>query len=163
MDGELLVDRAVATARAAGCDPVLVVLGAKAEQVRAEADLSGVTVVQNDGWRTGMGSSLRVGLAALAGTGVDAAVVLLVDMPGVTAEAATRVAADAGPDALRAATYAGRRGHPVLLGRAHWSGVSALAMADVGARPYLLAHADRVVEVPCDDVADGTDLDVPST
>ena len=157
------MDRAVATARAAGCDPVLVVLGAQAPEVRERADLSGAVVVENPGWRTGMGSSLRAGLAALDGTGADAAAVLLVDMPGVTAAAVARVAADAGPDALRAATYQGRRGHPVLLGRAHWAGVATLAMADVGARPYLLAHAAQVVEVACEDVADGADLDVPST
>jgi nicotine blue oxidoreductase len=40
--------------------------------------------------------------------------------------------------------------------------VAELAVGDVGARPYLRAHHDRVVTVGCEDVADGTDLDRPS-
>jgi CTP:molybdopterin cytidylyltransferase MocA len=91
-----------------------------------------------------------------------AAVVLLVDTPGITPAAVARVAAaaGAGPAALAAATYRGKRGHPVLLGRAHWAGVAALAVGDTGARPYLAAHA--VTPVACDDVADGQDADTPA-
>jgi nicotine blue oxidoreductase len=36
-----------------------------------------------------------------------------------------------------------------------------LATGDVGARRYLAGHPDLVLRVPCEDVADGTDLDVP--
>jgi CTP:molybdopterin cytidylyltransferase MocA len=159
VDGVLLVDRAVATARAAGCDPVLVVVGAAADDVRAQADLAGVAVVENPSWRTGMASSLKAGLAALAQTPAQATAVLLVDMPGVGAEAVRRVAQGADAAALRTATYEGRRGHPVVLGRDRWSGVAALASADVGARAYLVAHASELVTVPCEDVADDADID----
>jgi CTP:molybdopterin cytidylyltransferase MocA len=161
-DGQLLVERAVATLRAGGCTPIVVVLGAEAERVRAEAKLGEAALVHNPGWKSGMGSSLRVGLAALAGTGADATAVLLVDTPGIGPEAVQRVlrAVD-GSSALVAAAYKGRRGHPVVLGRDHWAGVSTLATADVGARAYLTAHADQVRTVPCEDVADDTDMDVP--
>ncbi|GAA2725842.1 nucleotidyltransferase family protein [Actinocorallia aurantiaca] len=151
--GELLVERGVRTLTEAGCSPVVVVLGAGAEKV---PELPGTRVVVNPGWASGMGSSLRVGLAEAEG---DAVVVLLVDMPGVTAEAVRRVSAGAGSSSLRAATYRGKRGHPVLLGRAHWDGVAELAVGDVGARPYFKAHTPE--PVPCEDVADGRDLDVP--
>jgi nicotine blue oxidoreductase len=161
LDGSLLVERAAGTVRAGGCDPVVVVLGARADEVRAEAELADAVLVDNPAWRSGMGSSLRTGLATVADTDCDAAVVLLVDMPGVTAEAVRRVAADAGPAALVMATYGGRRGHPVLLGRNHWAGVATLAQLDVGARAYLTAHAAEVSTVPCEDVADDTDLDMP--
>ena len=161
LDGALLVERAAGTLQAAGCTPVVVVLGAEAERVRAEADLGDAVTVDNPSWRTGMGSSLRAGLAALDGTEATAAVVLLVDMPGVTAEAVRRVAARAGPDALVTATYRGRRGHPVVLGRDHWAGVSVLAVGDTGARAYLTAHRAQVRGVSCEDVADDADLDVP--
>jgi nicotine blue oxidoreductase len=159
--GRLLVDRAVDTARAGGCGPVVVVLGAAADRVRAAARLEGCTVVENPAWDTGMGSSLRAGLSALAGSAAVAALVLLVDMPGVTAEAVRRVAAHAGPAALASAGYGERRGHPVLLGRDHWSGVATLAVGDVGARPYLAGHARDLRVVPCGDVADDLDLDRP--
>jgi molybdenum cofactor cytidylyltransferase/nicotine blue oxidoreductase len=158
-DGELLVERAVATAREAGCAPIVVVLGASAEQVIEQARLDDVTIAVNKAWATGMGSSLRTGLQALDGSEADAAVVLLVDMPGITAQAIRRVAALPYPRALVVATYEGRRGHPIMIGRGHWSGVATLARSDVGARPYLLAHKSEVMEVSCDSAADNGDID----
>jgi CTP:molybdopterin cytidylyltransferase MocA len=159
-DGSLLVERAVRTARAV-CDPVLVVLGAQAVEVWQRADLDGATVLANRDWASGMASSLRTGLDGLRGWPghVDAALVTLVDMPGLTPEALERVAALAAPDALAVATYDGVRGHPVLLGRQHWAGVMETAKGDEGARRYLAAH--DVTEVDCTGLADPLDLDVP--
>ncbi|MEU8240488.1 nucleotidyltransferase family protein [Actinoplanes missouriensis] len=157
-DGQLLVERAADTLSRAGVDRVLIVLGAAADEVRARGRLP-ETVVNPD-WETGMGSSLRTGLAALAATpGCTAAVVLLVDMPGVSPAAVRRITAHAAPDALVMGGYSDRRGHPVLLGRDHWSGVSASATGDRGARDYLRTHEVVVVEVG--DVADDKDLDEP--
>jgi nicotine blue oxidoreductase len=161
-DGRLLVERAVAALRDGGCAPILVVVGAEAGRVRAEATLGEVTLVDNPGWKSGMGSSLRVGLEAVGATGAEAVTVLLVDTPGIGAEAIRRVAdAFGGPSTLVAASYRGRRGHPVLLGRDHWTGVAVLATADVGARAYLVAHAAQVQTVPCEDIADDADIDLP--
>src|SRR3989440_8864504 len=128
--GRLFVERAAHVLLEAGCAPVIVVLGASADEVRAKADLTGVSIVDNPDWSTGMGSSLRAGLAAL--TTADAAVILPVDTPGVTAAAVRRIAGMASRDALVRATYGGEPGHPVLLGRAHWAGVSELATGDAG-------------------------------
>src|SRR5919112_304556 len=127
-EGSLLVERAVRTARAV-CHPVLVVLGARAVDVWRSADLDGATVLANPDWETGMASSLRAGLDGLRGWPgrVDAVLVTLVDMPGMTPAALQALAAHAAPDALAVATYDGVRGHPVLLGRAHWAGVAATA------------------------------------
>ncbi|MDG4830172.1 nucleotidyltransferase family protein [Solwaraspora sp. WMMD1047] len=162
LDGRLLVERAVRTAAEGGCAPVLAVLGAAADRILAEADLGTAAHVTNPDWATGMGSSLRTGLGALAGTPAVAAMVLLVDMPGVTPAAVRRLVSLAGPDALAVGGYGPRRGHPVLLGRRHWPGVAALAVGDVGARPYLRGRAAQVRVVDCADVADDTDLDTPS-
>ncbi|MEO3782750.1 nucleotidyltransferase family protein [Actinocorallia sp. B10E7] len=151
--GELLVEHGVRTLREGGCSPVVVVLGAGAQSV---PELPGTRVVVNPEWASGMGSSLRTGLAEAEG---DAVVVLLVDTPGVTAEAVRRMSAGADASSLRVATYHGERGHPVLLGRAHWDGVAELAVGDVGARPYLRSRKPELVA--CEDVADGRDLDVP--
>ena len=160
-EGSLLVERAVRTVRDAGCAPIVVVLGAAAAEVRASAQLGDVILVENQAWKSGMGSSLRVGLQALRGTDADAAAVLLVDTPGVTAEAVKRVADGAGRETLATATYRGRRGHPVLLGRDHWAGVAILATGDVGARAYLSARLETLHLVPCEDISDDTDMDVP--
>jgi CTP:molybdopterin cytidylyltransferase MocA len=161
LGGRLLVERGAETLREGGCDPVVVVLGAAAGRVRAEARLGTAIVVENPEWPTGMGSSLVRGLRATLDLGVDAALVLLVDLPGMTPAAVRRVAAMASPDSLATAGYGPRRGHPVLLGRAHWAGVAAVATGDVGARPYLSAHADAVRVIPCEDVADDRDVDTP--
>ena len=90
---------------------------------------------------------------------VDAVLVQLVDMPGITPAALARLAEHATPDALAVASYDGVRGHPVLLGREHWVGVAGTATGDEGARRYLAAH--DVTEVDCTGLADPTDLDVP--
>ena len=159
-EGSLLVERAAATAQAV-CDPVLVVLGARAVDVWREAQLGNAVVVANKDWETGMASSLRTGLEGLRGLPlrIDAALITLVDMPGMTPVALARMAEHATPDALAVATYDGVRGHPVLLGRDHWAGVAGTATGDEGARRYLADH--DVLEVDCTGLADPTDLDVP--
>lgn len=157
----LLVDAVCDVARAVGCAPLVVVLGAAANQVRGTAALTDATVVVDKAWGTGLGSSLRVGLEAVEALNADAALVLTVDMPGVTVEAARRVALLPHPGALVCATYDGLRSYPMLLGRRHWAGVVTLAKSDVGARPYLLAHKDEIVDIACDRIADGNRLDNP--
>lgn len=160
--GTPLVEHALSTLEEGGCRRLVVVLGAAHHLVRTHARLGDAVVVVNAAWRTGLGSSLRLGLAAVAREPVDAAVVMLVDTPGVSAAAVRRVAAPASRSALAVATYHGRRGHPVLLGRDHFPGVAALAEGDVGAKPYLSRHRSAVVAVPCEHVADGADVDRPA-
>ncbi|MEU4086902.1 nucleotidyltransferase family protein [Streptomyces aureus] len=158
--GRPLVEHAVGVLRAGGCARVHVVLGAGADAVRERASLPGCVLVDNPDWEEGMGSSLRAGLGSLAGSGARAALVSLVDQPGIGPEAVARVlAAYASPSTLAAAAYAGERGHPVLFGAAHWAGITASATGDRGARAYLKAHADAVVLVECGDVARAYDID----
>lgn len=157
--GRLFVESAAEVLRAGGCDPVVVVLGARADDVRAHAELTGYRIVDNPDWPEGMGASVRVGLAALADSDAVAAVVLPVDVPGVTPAAVARVIGLAGRSALARASYDGVAGHPVLIGATHWQGVIASAVGDVGARDYLRAHG--VSDVPCGDIATGTDVDSP--
>lgn len=157
-----MIEHGIRSLRDAGCDPVLVVLGAAADEVRARAELPGCAVTVNPDWAKGMGGSLRAGLAALAGTGADAALVLLVDQPGIGAEAVARVrGACTSRASLAAASYDGERGHPVLLGADHWAGVAAGATGDQGARAYLREHREALTLVECGDVAEPYDIDVP--
>src|SRR3982751_3241659 len=146
--------RGVALLRHGGCGRVTVVLGAEAERARPlTADLDVTAVVALD-WAEGMGASLRTGLRSLHGSPEDGAVVSLVDLPDLVPEVVSRViAASSGSSALARATYHGRPGHPVLLGRHHWAGVIESAVGDQGARTYL---ADREVKlVECGDLASG--------
>jgi nicotine blue oxidoreductase len=155
-DGVAWVVRSARLLAGARCSPVVVVIGAAADQVRAELSNEPVELVEAADWDEGMGASLRAGLTAL-GSAVNAVVVVPVDVPGLTAAAVRRVVDRAGPEALVRATYDGAPGHPVVIGRAHWDGVIASARGDEGARAYLRAHGAEPVE--CADVADGADVD----
>ncbi|MFC7587485.1 NTP transferase domain-containing protein [Nonomuraea antimicrobica] len=151
-EGERLVDRGIRLLEEGGCHPVVVVLGAATVQVRR------AVTVRNPDWASGMGSSLRVGLAALPEE-AESVVVALVDQPLIRPGAVRAlIASGAG---LAVATYAGRRRNPVLISRTHFAGVAELAVGDVGARPYLKAHPELVTEVPCDEHGDPADVDTP--
>lgn len=142
-----------------GCRTVTVVLGAEADAA-AEllAPAPDVHIVISSRWAEGMGASLSAGLAAIQAGPDSAALVHLVDLPDVTAEVVRRVIGEGpGPDSLRRATYDGRQGHPVLIGRDHWDGVISAATGDQGARVYLSAH--QAVAVDCGDLATGHDVD----
>lgn len=159
--GRPLVEHAVRSLREGGCERVHVVLGAAAEQVRSRAVLPGCVLVDNPEWAGGMGSSLRVGLASLTAASAHcAALVMLVDQPGIGPAAVARVlAAYDSPGTLAAASYGGERGHPVLFGAHHWAGVAADATGDRGARGYLRSHARDIALVECGDVAEAYDID----
>ncbi|MFF5204627.1 NTP transferase domain-containing protein [Streptosporangium sp. NPDC000396] len=154
--GERLVDRGIRLLHDGGCHPVVVVLGAVTVQVR------GAVAVRNPRWRTGMGSSLRVGLRALPDD-VERVVIALVDQPLIGPQVVERLIGAARDGAsVAVATYDGERRNPVLIGREHFEEVAALATGDVGARPFLRAHPELVVEVPCDDIGDPADIDTPA-
>ena len=164
-DGRRYVDHAVASVRDGGCDPVVVVVGAAGESVHAHLAATYVHIVDCPTWAEGMGESLRAGLAALDDLAVNAAVVTLVDLPDVGSDVVVRLVAASsanGPSARSAlvrAAYGGRPGHPVVLGRDHWSGIREMAEGDRGARDYLATHPHRTVE--CGDLATGRDVDTP--
>lgn len=155
-DGSWLL-RGVRVLDDGGCEGVTVVLGARSAEAAALLDGLGVELVVAPDWESGMSASLRAGLRAMPG-GVDSVLVLLVDLPDLTAEVVRRVlGSGAGPGSLARATYDGRPGHPVLIGRDHWAGVLDTASGDRGARDYLETHANLAVE--CGDLATGIDVD----
>ena len=159
-DGTSWLRRTVAALQDGGCEAVTVVLGAGADEASPLLEGTGTAVVVAEDWSEGMGASLRAGLRALAGSDAVAAVVMLVDLPDVTAEVVRRVAARVtGPGQLARASYAGRPGHPVVIGRDHWAAAADSVTGDQGARDYLASHG--VVDVDCDDLATGRDRDSP--
>jgi CTP:molybdopterin cytidylyltransferase MocA len=153
--GARLVDRGVALLRDGGTAPVVVVTGA------VDVPLLGVITVHNPDWRSGMGSSLAAGLGAVPDS-CAAAVIALVDQPLIGPDTVRRlIAAYRCGARIAAACYDGKLRNPVLLARDEWAGVLALATGDVGARPYLHAHPDRVTAVECGDIGRPDDVDTP--
>jgi len=155
-NGERLVDRAVTVLTEAGCDPIFVVLGAWI------GDVPGATVLENAQWATGMGSSLQVGLSHLnAEPGIDEVVVSLVDLPGITSAAVSRIVDT--PGEIVVAAYEAKRGHPVKFESSTWPELIKSATGDQGARSYIADHPDQIVLVEVGDVATGEDMDVRPT
>ena len=148
LDGRPLVEHALAAL--AGLDRVVVVLGARADEVRAGAEVGTAEVVVCADWAEGMSASLRCGLAALSGAGE--VVIALADQPYVTAAAVARVRATPGPAAR--AVYGGAPGHPVVIRRPLLERASELR-GDAGFRDLLAG----VPEVECSDLADPRDID----
>lgn len=157
LGGQTLAERGVELLRAGGADPILVVTGAAPVQV------SGAQTVYNQEWRTGMGSSLRVALAALASTDAGAVVIALADQPLVGPQAVARlIAAYRNGASVAVATYDGQPRNPVLLAREHWPEVAALATGEAGARAFLRARAGLVTQVDCGDTGRPDDIDTPA-
>jgi CTP:molybdopterin cytidylyltransferase MocA len=146
VDGRPLIEHALGALR--GLDRILVVLGARADDIRAGADLAGAEIVVCEDWAEGMGASLRAGLAALGDA--DEVVILLADQPFITPAVVARVRAAAG-DAVRA-VYDGAPGHPVVVRRAVLERAGELR-GDAGFRGVAMT------EVECGDLADPRDID----
>jgi CTP:molybdopterin cytidylyltransferase MocA len=164
-DGTSWLLRSIAVLRDGGCDAVFVVLGSQADRARAvitSAALNknpAIAIVDAPDWEQGMGSSLRTGLLAAQSASWRAALVHLVDLPDVTAEVVRRLIRQAPPGAktLARATYGGRPGHPVLIGRDHLESIMVGLAGDSGAKDYLVRH--RAHSVECGDLASGQDRD----
>jgi CTP:molybdopterin cytidylyltransferase MocA len=164
-DGTSWLLRSIAVLRDGGCAGVVVVLGSQADRVRDLIARSAgdpdpaVILVDAPDWPQGMGSSLRRGLVEVQQRPGRAALVHLVDLPDVTAEVVRRLIRQAppGPATLARATYGGRPGHPVLIGRDHLASVLDGVTGDSGARDYLARHETHGVE--CGDLASGRDRD----
>ncbi|MEO9323010.1 nucleotidyltransferase family protein [Nocardioides sp. C4-1] len=160
-DGTSWLVRSAAVLRDGGCSRVVVVLGAAADEARQLVP-EGCRVVVADDWASGMAASLSTGLTALGPDDGDVAVVTLVDLPDVSADVVRRVlAAASGPGSLARAVYAGRPGHPVLMGRHHWTPAATAVSGDEGAKAYLHEHGCAAVE--CGDLATGRDVDARPT
>ena len=182
--------RALSALLDGGCAHVFLVVGAadvsRATLIRAlgpkkSGEEFPVSVVHNQEWADGMGSSLRVGLAAATQTSAQLAVIHLVDIPDVGPEVVRRVISaaqghvrrnnsEASADdeslheplhsALARAHFDTVPGHPVAIGRRFWSELIARSEGDAGAREFLRGHPDAVT-VDCSDLATGRDYDEP--
>lgn len=163
-DGTSWLRRAVTSL--AGCDPVVVVLGAGAEEAAGLLEgLAGVEHVVAPGWAEGMGASLHAGLDAVAdqvGADVEVLAITLVDLPDVGAAVTARLLGTdgVGMDTLLRATYDGRPGHPVLVGRNHWRSLATSVSGDRGGAAYL--EEQQALAVECGDLASGVDVDTRS-
>ncbi len=157
LDGRPMLEHALRAMAAAPVDRVVVVLGSHADEIIAAVDLHGADPLVCPRWEKGQAASLACGLAELAEA--DAVVVTLGDQPRMTPEAIRRVIGRRNAAAAVRATYGGEPGHPVLLESQLFDRLRDVT-GDLGARNLLMSV--QVLDVPCDDLGGGEDVDTPT-
>jgi molybdenum cofactor cytidylyltransferase len=162
LHGETLLHRAARMALEAGCDPVVVVLGSHAPDLRPQLEGLATAVLINKDWEEGMASSLRCGMAPVAALPDLAGVLVLVcDQPLLSVDHLKNLIArhSGGQAKITASSYAGKTGVPAVFGPTAFDALLAL-QGDGGAREMIRAHPDQVETVAW---AEGAlDLDLPA-
>jgi CTP:molybdopterin cytidylyltransferase MocA len=157
LEGLPMLEHSLRAMRATPVGRVVVVLGSSADEIERTVDLHGAEPIVCTRWEEGQSASLACGLAELAHC--EAVVVTLGDQPRVSPDAIRRVIGSRnGAPAVRA-TYQRRPGHPVLLERHLFEALRDVT-GDKGARNLLLSVP--VLDVPCDDLGGGEDVDTPA-
>jgi molybdenum cofactor cytidylyltransferase len=156
--------RAVArTALGAGLSPLVVVSGANAEQVESAVKDLAVTVVKNEDWKSGQGSSIRVGIKSFAlypPLKTGGAIFLLTDQPQVTASILRALVEKhaEGLFPIVAPLVMDQRANPVLFDRVTFPDLMTLE-GDVGGRAIF--HKHHVEFLPWHDDRLLLDVDTP--
>ena len=153
-----LVRRTAERALASRVKGVTVVTGHQSERVRAALAGFNVAFSDNPEFAAGLSSSLKAGVNALPAS-ASGALVVLADMPDITAADLDRLidafAACGGRRIVRA-TYAGKRGNPVILPRSLFDQLAAIE-GDIGARHIVEAAGVDVIDV---EIGEGASVDV---
>jgi molybdenum cofactor cytidylyltransferase len=157
--GKNLLRHVVEVACEAGCEPVVVVLGAARDRLRPVLDGMPVTVVDNLDWEQGPGTSIRVGLDRVGSA--NAVLFLACDQPLVDASHLRRLIEthQVTGKPMVASEYDGTMGVPALFGKAHFLALMALNPT-AGAKQLLTKHPDLVATVPFP--AGKFDVDTPA-
>ena len=160
VDGRPMLVRIVECVLAAGVDPVIIVLGAYADEIRLLLAGKPVTVVMNRQWEEGLASSLRAGLAAVGQA--EAVLFVPADMPRLTPGAIRAIIDEyrATGKTIIVPTCRGQRGNPVLFARS-WFPQLAQLRGDVGGRVLVAAHQADVHAVEIGDEGILLDIDTP--
>jgi len=141
LEGESLLARAIRLANEAGASPVIAVLGAHSEAIRASISSMRVLCAFNERWEQGIAGSIQAGLEAIDLNAPDStgALLLTCDQPRVTTahlQVLLNQFAARGADAIVASRYAGSHGIPAVFPRGVFADLRSLE-GDRGARSLL--------------------------
>jgi molybdenum cofactor cytidylyltransferase len=145
--GQTLVKRAALAAQNAGCNPIVVVTGADAEELEKELHGLNLRTANNPEWESGIGSSIRAGVQSVlkANDKVTALLLMLCDQPYVTS-AVLRGLITAHRETGReivASSYGGTFGVPALFGKAFFPELVRLEN-EAGAKQVIQRHLAQV-------------------
>jgi 4-nitrophenyl phosphatase len=159
--GQPLIAHIARAVLASPARPVIVVLGAHADEIRQALQGLPVQIVVNRNWRDGMSESIRVGLAALP-AGACAALFVMGDQPGVTPDLLASLIAqfrETGAPIVEP-RFCDQPGTPALFAQEMFPELMQLT-GDRGGRPLIHKYADRVAVVQVSDPATLKDIDTP--
>jgi len=162
--GETLLSAAIAALRPCA-EAVVVVAGKNANNIAPLIAAKGALMAHNPAPERGQFSSLQIGLREVLARGCDAATITLVDCPPLSAASMEKLIASF-TAALALEKWGvvpennGRRGHPLVAGRAL---IDAFLAAPVtsNAREIQRAHAHLIESVPVPDSTVSVDLNTP--
>jgi len=159
VDGQSLLQRALAAATELLGASVTVVLGAHAAQIAETLPPGSAGTLINRNWQEGIASSIRLGVQRLPGA-VDGVLIVLADQPLVGTETLKRLitAWRRQPRQIIASHYGSVTGVPAIFPRWCFGDLTALR-GDQGARIVIRRHADHVVRLPQPEAA--VDIDYP--
>jgi molybdenum cofactor cytidylyltransferase len=144
--GATLLDATLTMARRCGFDQLLVTLGGAGTAVRAQCDLSGLSLVENAEFGTGCGSSISTAVRAVDPR-ADGVVLLLGDQPQVSCDTVTQLIAEAASAPMGVCRYDDALGHPFWFNRTLFESLTTLH-GDKAVWKLLHSGLHRVVEVP---------------
>ncbi|MBK8161161.1 MAG: molybdopterin-binding/glycosyltransferase family 2 protein [Rhodospirillaceae bacterium] len=163
LGGKPIVAHVLDTVAKAGFAEIVVVTGHQAGKVKAAlAHHAGVKIVEARDYAAGMAASLKTGLKALSPE-IDAAMVILGDMPQVSRDLLHRLIAAYQPLEGRAIVLPvadGKRGNPVLFDRRFFADMAKVD-GDVGARHIIGGNSELVAEIPAEAAEIFVDVDTP--
>jgi molybdenum cofactor cytidylyltransferase len=146
--GRPLLEVVIAAACESALDEVVVVLGARAEEIAARAAFGRARVVINPAYEEGMSTSLRAGIDSL-GSAIMRAVVILGDQPDIDAALINTLldAQEASELPAAALSFDGLLHPPMVLSRSMWPALDAIT-GDVGLRAIIRSDPESVFAVP---------------
>lgn len=156
--GETLLARTMRLTTLSAAQPVVVILGAFADQIRSIVDFGNANIVENLLWEQGIASSIQAGLKFIeesesAATPTDGVLILTCDQPQLTEEHIVKLQNDfltqSGAQRnsiIVASAYAGVVGTPAIFPRSHFANLHALT-GDQGARSILRNSTCRIISI----------------
>jgi molybdenum cofactor cytidylyltransferase len=161
-DGTPLVRRVALAAGGAGASSVAVVVGHRQAEIRQALYGLPLLIVENPAYESGMASSLKVGFTSADVDDTDGVLVMMADMPAISAEHLDRLIVafrDADALSIVRSVANGQPGNPVILPGTLKDAIRRLE-GDKGARGIIETCGLPIIDVEFGDVA-RLDLDTP--
>lgn len=158
--GKPLLRHAVEEALQSQCGKVIVVLGAKANEVGQALNGLQVEIVENPEWEAGMGTSIRAGIAKAEELDLAGIVLALADQPLISRAIYNRLILtwQVTKKPVVASQYAGTVGVPAFFARDYFCKLMALQPSQ-GCKGLILSSGPDAVRLDC--VEAEADIDTP--